>query len=42
MPDAGFVGSLGAVPSCCFAVLFRRLTLGTSRENRDIWTLVDA
>jgi hypothetical protein len=37
-----FVGNLGAVPSCCFAVLCRRLTLDTSGGNRDIWTLVGA
>ncbi len=35
-----FVGNLGVVPSCCFAVLCRGLTLGTSGGNRDIWTLV--
>jgi hypothetical protein len=35
-----FVGNLGAVPSCCFAVLCRVLTLGTSGGDRDIWTLV--
>jgi hypothetical protein len=37
-----FVGNLGAVPSCCFAAICRGLTLGTSRGNRDIWTLVGA
>jgi hypothetical protein len=35
-----FVGNLGVVPSCCFAVICRRLTLDTSRGNRDFWTLV--
>jgi hypothetical protein len=37
-----FIGNLGAVPSCCFAMLCRSLTLGTSGGNRDIWTLVGA
>jgi hypothetical protein len=37
-----FVGNLGAVPSCCFAVICRGLTLGMSGGNRDIWTLVGA
>jgi hypothetical protein len=35
-----FVGNLGAVPSCCFVVICRGLTLGTSGGNRDVWTLV--
>ena len=34
-----FVGNLGVVPSCCFAVICRRLTLDTSRGNRDFWIL---
>jgi hypothetical protein len=35
-----FVGNLGAVLSCCFAVICHRITLGTSGGNIDIWTLV--
>jgi hypothetical protein len=31
-----------AVPSCCCAVLYRRLALGTFGGNRGIWTLVGA
>jgi hypothetical protein len=38
----GAVGDLGAVPSCCFAVICRGLTLDTSRGNRDIRTLLGA
>jgi hypothetical protein len=34
-----FVGNLGAVPSCCFAVLCRGPTLDTSGGNRDFWIL---
>jgi hypothetical protein len=37
----GAVGDLGAVPSCCFAVICRGLTLDTS-GGKDIWTLVGA
>jgi hypothetical protein len=37
-----FSGNLSAVPSCCFAVICRGLTLGTSGGNRGIWTLVGA
>jgi hypothetical protein len=35
-----FVGNLGAVPSCCFAVICRGLTLETSGGDRDFRTLV--
>ncbi len=35
-----FLGNLGAVPSCCFAVICHGLTLDTSGGNRDVWTLV--
>ena len=35
-----FVGNLGAVPSCYFAVICCGLTLDKSGGNRDIWTLV--
>ncbi len=34
-----FVGNLGAVPSCCFAMICRRPTLDTSGGNRDFWIL---
>ncbi len=37
----GVVGE-GAVPSCCCAVLCRRLALCTFGGNRGIWTLVGA
>jgi hypothetical protein len=37
-----FVGNLGAVPSCCFAVICRGITLDTSGGNRYFWTLVGA
>jgi hypothetical protein len=37
-----FVGNLGAVPSCYFAVICCGLTLDKSGGNRDIWTLVGA
>jgi hypothetical protein len=35
-----FVGNLCAVPSCCIVVICCGFTLGTSRGNRDIRTLV--
>jgi hypothetical protein len=34
-----FVGKLGAVPSCCFAMFCHGPTLDTSRGNRDFWML---
>jgi hypothetical protein len=38
----GAVGDLGAVPSCCFAVICHGLTLDTSGGSRDVWTQVGA
>ncbi len=37
-----FVGNLGAVPSCCFAVICHIPTLDRSKGNSDFWTLVGA
>jgi hypothetical protein len=37
-----FVGDLGAVPSCCFAMFCCRSTLDTSRGDRDFWILEGA
>jgi hypothetical protein len=37
-----FVGNLGAVPSCCFAMFCRGPTLGTSGGDRDFWILEGA
>jgi hypothetical protein len=37
-----FGGKLGAVPSCCFAMLCCSPTLGTSGGKRDFWILVGA
>ncbi len=37
-----FVGNLGAVPSCCFAMFCHGPTLDTSGGNRDSWILEGA
>ncbi len=37
-----FVGNLGAVPSCYFAMFGRGPTLDTSGGNRDFWILEGA